>query len=172
MGAVLEDMEASVESVRLRLKLRLKLSLRLKLKQKLRLKLKLRLRLKLKLKLRLRLSTVGTEAVLEDIEASVASVRLSLRLRLRLRLSLWPRLRLRLMPSQLQLSLYTDTKNYRYEEPLFEYIPFFPEPHLLRTLQVTHMKSLEPIRMCACAVLIRTYTYLKHIDSVYFDTDL
>merc|ERR1712192_23631 len=60
---------------------------------------------------------------------------------------------------------------YRYEELLFEYIPFFHEPHKLTTLQVTHTKSLEPIRMCAFTVLIRT-PYLKHIDIVYFYTDL
>merc|ERR1712181_30131 len=143
--------------LRLRLKLKLKQKLRLKLKQKLRLKLKLRLRLRLKLKLRLRLSTVGTEAVLEDMEASVESVRL------RLRLTLW--LMLRLM---LQLSLSTDTKNYRFEELLFEYIPLFPEPHLLRSLQVNHTKPLEPIRICAFTVLIRTNIYLKYIDTYSF----
>merc|ERR1712181_79203 len=160
MGAALEDMKASVASVRLRLRLKLRQRLVLRLWLRLRLRLKLKLRLKLRqrlvLKLRLRLSTVGTEAALEDIEASVASVRLSLRLMLR---------------SRLQLSLSTDTKTYRYEELLFEYIPFFHEPHKLTTLQVTHTKSLEPIRMCAFTVLIRT-PYLKHIDIVYFYTDL
>merc|ERR1712192_73588 len=127
-----EDMEASVESVRLRLRLKLKLKQRLRL----RLKLKQKLRLKLKLKLKLML---------------------------RLRLKLW--LMLRLM---LQLSLSTDTKNYRFEELLFEYIPLFPEPHLLRSLQVNHTKSLEPIRICAFTVLIRTNIYLKYIDTYSF----
>merc|ERR1719180_590740 len=102
----------------------------------------------MRLRLRLRLRLTDTEATLADTtEDTLASVRLRLRLK---------------------LSLSTDTKNYRYEEPLFEYIPFFPEPHLLRTLQVTHTKSLEPIRMCAFRVLIRTHIYLKYIDSVYF----
>merc|ERR1711971_222988 len=137
--------EASCSVASVRLKLRLKLKLKLKRKLMLKLKLMLRPGLWLWLRLRLRLRLTDTEATLADTtEDTLASLRL-----------------------RLQLSLSTDTKNYRYEEPLFEYIPFFPEPHLQRTLQVTHTKSLEPIRMCAFTMLIRKHIYLKHIDSVF-----
>merc|ERR1712055_710273 len=69
---ILEDMEASVASVRLRLRLMLKLMPRLMPR------LILLLRLMLMLRLMLRLSTVDTELILEDMEASVGSVRLRL----------------------------------------------------------------------------------------------
>merc|ERR1711970_1578939 len=109
------------------------------------------------LRLMLRLSTVDTELILEDMEATMENTVTAEDTMASARLMPNPR------P---QLNLTTDTKNCGSEEPLFEYIPIFPEAHELTTLQVIRKHS-SPLNLCFLA-----HTYLKHIESFYFHTVL